>query len=155
MKKENKNRLTALERSHLQEKYPSVPEHALAMTSWSDSSANGLTKCVASWINMNGYQAERINTMGVYREAKKIKDLDGISRSVGRGKWTKSTSTSGSADISATIHGRSVKIEIKYGKDIQSEAQKKYQESIERAGGTYLIVKNFDDFLLWYDHFTK
>jgi hypothetical protein len=73
---------------------------------------------------------------------------------VGKGKWTKSTSTSGSADISATIKGRSVKIEIKYGKDIQSDAQKKYQESIERAGGIYLIVRNFDEFIIWWENFT-
>lgn len=154
MNKENKVRLTALERAYLQEKYPSVPEHALAMSQWSDTSANGLTKCVTAWIQMSGYQAERINTMGVYREAAKVKDVDGISRTVGKGKWTKSTSTAGSADISATIKGRSVKLEIKYGKDVQSDAQKRYQESIERAGGIYLIVRNFDEFITWWDNFS-
>ena len=155
MNRQNKERLTALERAHLQERYPSVPDHALAMSKWSDTSANGLTKCVTAWIQLNGYQAERINTMGVYREAAKIKDLDGISRTVGKGKWTKSTSTAGSADISATIKGRSVKIEIKYGRDVQSDAQKRYQESIERAGGIYLIVTNFDIFVTWYDAFIQ
>jgi hypothetical protein len=69
------------------------------------------------------------------------------------GKWTKGTGTKGSADISATINGRSVKIEIKYGKDRQSEAQIRYQEMIEKAGGTYLIVKSFDDFIQWFDLF--
>jgi hypothetical protein len=93
--------------------------------------------------------------MGVYREAAKVKDMDGVSRTVGKGKWTKSTSTAGSSDISATIKGRSVKIEIKYGKDTQSDAQRRYQESIEKAGGTYLIVKNFDEFVTWYDEFVK
>jgi hypothetical protein len=155
MNRQNKERLTALERAHLQERYPSVPDHALAMSKWSDTSANGLTKCVTAWIQLNGYQAERINTMGVYREAAKIKDLDGISRTVGKGKWTKSTSTAGSSDISATIKGRSVKIEIKYGRDIQSDAQKRYQESIERAGGIYLIVTDFDIFVTWYDNFIQ
>ena len=155
MNKTNKERITALERAHLKEKYPSVPDHALAMSKWSDTSANGLTKCVTGWIQLNGYQAERINTMGVYREAAKVKDVDGISRTVGKGKWTKSTSTAGSADISATIKGRSVKIEIKYGRDIQSDAQKRYQESIERAGGIYLIVTNFDIFVTWYDNFIQ
>lgn len=155
MNKENKDRLTWLQKAYLMEKYPSVPEHALAMSKYSDTSANGLTKCVTAWIQYQGFQAERINTMGVYREAAKVKDVDGISRTVGKGKWTKSTSTAGSADISATIKGRSVKIEIKYGRDIQSDAQKKYQESIERAGGIYLIVRNFDEFVTWFDEFTK
>lgn len=155
MNKENKTRLVALERAYLMDKYPSVPEHAIAMSKWSDTSANALTKCVTAFIQMSGYQAERINTMGVYREPAKVKDVDGISRTVGKGKWTKSTSTSGSADISATIKGRSVKIEIKYGRDVQSEAQRKYQESIEKAGGTYIIVKNFDDFISWFDAFIQ
>jgi hypothetical protein len=48
-----------------------------------------------------------------------------------------------------------VKIEIKYGKDRQSEAQIRYQEMIEKAGGTYLIVKSFDDFIEWFDLFVS
>ena len=63
------------------------------------------------------------------------------------------TSTAGSADISATIKGRSVKIEVKIGKDRQSEAQKRYQENIEKAGGTYYIAKNFDDFVIFFNEF--
>jgi hypothetical protein len=69
--------------------------------------------------------------------------------------WTKGTSTAGSADISATIKGRSVKIEVKIGKDRQSEAQKRYQENIEKAGGTYIIAKDFDSFVEWYNQFIE
>jgi len=69
------------------------------------------------------------------------------------GQWTKGTGTPGSADISATIYGRSVKIEVKIGKDRQSEAQKNYQAMIERSGGTYIIAKDFDLFLEWFDKF--
>jgi hypothetical protein len=57
----------------------------------------------------------------------------------------------GTADISATILGRSVKVEIKIGNDRQSEAQKNYQISIENAKGYYLIVKNFSDFFTWFN----
>ncbi|KAF2380358.1 hypothetical protein BSN82_16780, partial [Acinetobacter baylyi] len=73
--------------------------------------------------------------MGVYRKKYRT---DGVA--IG-GQWTKGTGTPGSADISATIKGRSVKIEVKYGKDRQSQAQKDYQKAIEKAGGTYIIVK--------------
>jgi len=69
--------------------------------------------------------------------------------------WTRGTSTAGSADISATIKGRSVKIEVKIGKDRQSDAQKRYQEMIERAGGIYIIAKDFDSFVEWYENFVK
>jgi hypothetical protein len=110
---------------------------------------------VVSFIQMSGYQAERINTMGTFRAAKKYTDLDGVTRTAGRGSWTRSGSTPGSADISATINGKSVKIEIKIGADRQSDAQKSYQQAIEKAGGTYLIVKNFDQFIEWFDVFMK
>jgi hypothetical protein len=39
---------------------------------------------------------------------------------------------------------------VKYGKDKQSEVQRKYQESIEQAGGTYFIARNFDEFMIFY-----
>jgi hypothetical protein len=59
--------------------------------------------------------------------------------------------TVGTADISATIRGRSVKIEVKIGRDRQSDAQKRYQASIEAAGGIYYIARNIDDFMQWYN----
>jgi hypothetical protein len=48
-----------------------------------------------------------------------------------------------------------VKIEIKYGKDRQSDVQKEYQASIERAGGVYIIVRTFYEFVVWYDKFIQ
>ena len=155
MNKENKQRIQALEWTYLKTKHPSVPEHCLAKTAWSDKNANGLTKMIVSFIQMSGYQAERINTMGTYRAAKKYTNLDGVTRTVGKGSYTKSGSTPGSADISATINGRSVKIEIKIGSDRQSDAQKAYEKAIVQAGGWYLICKNFDDFIDWYDTFIE
>lgn len=153
MNKVNKALLKELETAYLMKKYPSVPVYALAHTAFSDSSANGLTKCITKFLTMSGWQAERINTMGTYRAPKQVTDMDGISRVVGKGKYTPSTGTKGSADISATIKGRSVKIEVKYGKDRQSEAQKKYQEQIESAGGIYYIARDFDSFIEWYYKF--
>jgi hypothetical protein len=89
--------------------------------------------------------------MGVYREGKKIQVGENTRQL--KGKYTPSTGTKGSADISATIRGRSVKIEVKYGKDKQSEVQHRYQQSIEQAGGTYYIARNFDDFIEFYYDF--
>jgi hypothetical protein len=48
-----------------------------------------------------------------------------------------------------------VKIEVKIGKDRQSDAQKRYQENIEKAGGTYYIAKNFDDFVDFFNEFVS
>ena len=152
MNKENKALLKALELEILKDKSTMNPRYLEdLLTDWNDNSANSLTKSIEFYINANGFQAERINTMGVYREGKKIQVGENTRQL--KGTWTPSTSTKGSADISATIRGRSVKIEVKYGKDKQSEVQKRYQESIEAAGGTYFIARNFDEFIIFYNNF--
>jgi hypothetical protein len=152
MTKENKQLLKALELEILKDKSTMNPRYLEdLLTDWNDNSANALTKCIIHFITYSGFQAERINTMGVYREGKKIQVGENTRQL--KGKYTPSTGTKGSADISATIRGRSVKIEVKYGKDKQSEVQKRYQESIEQAGGTYFIARNFDEFIIFYNNF--
>jgi hypothetical protein len=42
---------------------------------------------------------------------------------------------------------------VKYGKDRQSNDQKKYEQEVTKAGGIYLIAKTFDGFIEWYDAF--
>lgn len=153
MTKNNKQRLLDFHYKQMAIKYPSFPQHAIPKKTWSDNSANGLTKCVIDLINYEGYQAERISTQGTYVEGAKIKV--GENERQLKGKYIPTQGTKGSADISATIRGRSVKIEIKYGTDKQSEVQKQYQASIERAGGIYIIVRNFDDFVIWFDEFVS
>jgi hypothetical protein len=120
------------------------------LTDWKDNSANNLTKCIIFWIKAMGGQAERISNQGQYRAGNKIQVGDTFKQLPG--KWTPGTGTKGTADISATIRGRSVKIEVKQ-KDKQSEAQKQYQQSIESAGGIYQIFRDFDSFVLWYEKF--
>jgi hypothetical protein len=123
----------------------------VSKTKFTDTTANGLTKCIVTWINLNGYQAERISTTGRYiDDSKMVKDVLGNTRKIGTGKYIKGSGTNGSADISATIKGLSVKIEVKM-KDKQSDAQKEYQKNIERAGGIYFIARDFDEFIMFYN----
>ena len=157
MNKTNAQLLKALELDDLRLKYPSMDERYIPFTKWSDNSANALTKCVIAYITFRGGQAERISSQGQYREGAKIQVGTGeiAYHKQLPGKWTPGQSTKGTADISSTIRGRSVKIEIKYGKDVQSQVQKEYQASIERAGGVYIIVRSFDEFVVWYEQFTE
>ena len=106
---------------------------------YNDTTANGLTRCIIDYIKLHGGQAERITVMGRPTEV------------CGRVKWGKSHMTVGTADISATIQGRSVKIEVKIGTDKQSKKQKKYQSDIERAGGLYYVARSFNEFVKWYE----
>ena len=131
--------LDRLALEYFRRNHPDFPEAAIPPQSYRDDTANSLTRCIVAFIRFHGGQAERINTTGMPQQ---------------RGRrivWRKSNTTKGSADISATIAGRSVKIEIKIGADRQSEAQKCYQAAIEQAGGFYFIAKDFTRFVEWYD----
>jgi len=151
MNKQNKQILTQLALTALKERYPSFPEHAIPVPKYSDSTANGLTKCVIDFLNYSGHQAERISSMGRMIDKRKDSiDVMGNTRVIGSLTYIKGTSTNGTADISSIINGKSVKIEIKIGKDRQSQAQKDYQTATERAGGIYLITKSFDEFMEQY-----
>lgn len=156
MNKENKQRFTDLYMKHTLDKYPSFKEKlgCIPPPKLKEAGANDLTRLVIDFLTMKDCQAERISSQGQYRDGKKqVIDCIGRKRTIGSGIWTPGTSTKGTADISATIKGRSVKIEIKWQKDRQSQDQINYQHSIEKAGGIYLIVRTFDDFLNWYDDF--
>lgn len=129
-----------------------MPPDYVVKTKYSDKTANGLTKAIVKWITINGYQAERISTTGRWIDNSKIvTDVLGNCKKIGSGKYIKGSGTKGSADISATIKGKSIKIEVKIGKDKQSEAQKDYQLSIEKAGGIYFIAKDFSSFIEFYN----
>ncbi len=127
-------------RAKKQAQYPNVPEYAMPVPNYQDSDANGLTKCILDFLNSQDHcHAERISNEGVMRRDK-------------YGKSFRATSSmqNGTADISATILGRSVKVEVKINTDRQSEAQKEYQRQIENARGYYVVAKDFTGFYEWY-----
>lgn len=146
--------LEALAMSDARQKFSEIPEEWLAPRKYRDDSANALTKCVIDFIKLAGGQAERISNTGrlIGRQIT-FTDVVGRQRTIGEQRWIKGSGTNGTADISATIVGRSVKIEVKHGKDRQSEAQKKYQTEVVQAGGVYIIVRSFQEFYDWYLEF--
>ena len=116
-----------------------------------DDTANGLTRLIIDHIKLHGGQAERVNSMGVPLDKRRlVTDILGRSRMIGSVEWRRSGGTMGSADISATVKGKAVKIEVKIGHDRQSPAQKEYQRQVEQAGGLYFIAKDFTAFVQWY-----
>lgn len=137
-------------------KSPSMPIAYIIPTKYSDKTANGLTQCIIEWLRLNNCQAERINNTGRQLDDRKVvEDCMGFRKTIGSSRWIKGTGSNGTADISATIKGRSVKIEVKIGADKQSDAQKEYQGSVEAAGGVYIIAKDFESFYNWYYQFLK
>jgi hypothetical protein len=130
---------------------PLVPTYAIPKGKYKfkDKTANELTNAIIQFIKIQGGIGERINSMGrqvdnrqTYTDA-----VTGTKKTIGSVDWIRGTATEGTADISATVFGLSVKVEVKIGADKQSEAQMKYQERIEQAGGIYIIAKSFDGFI--------
>lgn len=133
-------------------RYPNTPPKYLAPRTFRDDTANGLTQCIIQFIRLKGGQAERISNTGRRIDTQiTFCDVIGCQRTIGGTHWINGTGTNGTADISATIAGRSVKIEVKIGADRQSEVQKLYQQAIEKAGGIYVIASTFEQFLNWYN----
>ncbi len=85
--------------------------------------------------------ATRINNAGIWDEKKQVRRT--------------STTTRGAADIFACLRGRYVEIEVKAGKDKMSAWQEARKQEVERAGGTYLVVRSTDEFLAWLPVFLK
>ncbi|MFZ2341152.1 MAG: hypothetical protein WAW07_15700 [Bacteroidales bacterium] len=134
-------------------RYPSMPEYARTCKQYEDRTANGLTRCAIDYIRLTGGMAERVNCTGRYIDNSQVfEDVLGRKRSIGTGQWLPTSGMKGTADISAVIQGRAVKIEIKM-KDRQSEDQKKYQAAVEQAGGIYLIIRSFQGLYDWYQSF--
>lgn len=144
--------LEAIANDEARKNNPTMPREWLAPRKYRDDNANSLTKCIIDFIQFTGGQAERVANMGRLIDTRHtFEDVTGRSRTIGNKKWIKGTGTNGTADISATIKGRSVKIEVKYNKDRQSEAQRLYQSHIEATVGIYIIAKTFEQFLSWYN----
>lgn len=150
--KGTKSALKILQELDLQakrDKYPGFPYPP--KTQFSDKTANGLTKCIITFLKLQNCQAERVSNTGrMIDRRRKVTDVLGCTKVIGSAEWIPGAGTNGTADISATIEGRSVKVEVKVGKDKQSNAQKEYQRQVEAAGGTYVIARDFQGFYEWF-----
>jgi hypothetical protein len=150
MKPIDRLRTTALNR--ITTERPNLPYPESFVHRYVTNTANGLTRCVIDWINFNGGFARRVSVTGKMVDGTKVvTDVMGGRRIVGSVSYQKSSMVRGSADISAVINGKSIEIEIKIKRDIQSDKQKEYQANIQKAGGTYIVVKTFEEFLNWWD----
>lgn len=94
------------------------------------SESSALTDAVIKYIKLHGGNAYRINTVGIYD-----KEMGGL-RNSGMKK--------GLPDVIGIHKGRFIGVEIKIGKDRQSDYQKDREVEINQAGGIYLIAKTFD-----------
>lgn len=112
----------------------SLPKYAIVKPSFKDSSANELTKSVVwDFVNVRGGAAYRINNGAVYDAKRKAYRKGSVRRGV--------------PDIIGVLDGHFFGIEIKYGNDRQSADQRTVELEINEAGGSYFIVRTYQDYL--------
>lgn len=157
MTMKGKDEFKALLLAEHEAKYPDWPERpARYLGTWSDRTANGLTRMIIRYLQLQGWQAERVSVQGrLVDNRKEVTNVLGHRKVIGSAYYLPTNMRKGSADISATILGQSVKIEVKIGKDKQSHEQIMYQQEVQRAGGTYLIARDFETFVTWYREFVR
>lgn len=100
------------------------------------STTNATTNAIIDYLNVYGHVAWRNNRAAVYD-----RKFGGHRRAI--------KTAVGTADIIACIRpdGGMLQIEVKTPQDKPSIDQMLMQEKIVKAGGRYIFVANFDDFL--------
>lgn len=134
-------------------KRPGVPLHALPRTTYSDKTANGLTKAIVDFVNATGGFAERNGNEGRYREGETVTDVIGRTRTM-RGMFIPGHKK-GAADVQIRYNGKLYDVEIKIGSDRQRPDQVKYMNKVRATGGVYEIVKNWEQFYNLYSQWVQ
>ena len=105
-------------------------------------SANQITANLIRAINRQPHcVAYRINNTGIWDEAKQL--------------FRKAHTEPGLPDIIVIAYGCFAGIEVKAGKDKQSDDQKHRQSEIERAKGVYFVAHSTDEGLAKFSEFQK
>lgn len=105
------------------------------------SASNALTSAVIQYIKAVGGVARRVNSQGQWDPVREMWRLSGMKR--------------GFEDVDGVVPvtvggvrvGLKVAVEVKGGKDRQSEYQVLRMDEVRRCGGVYIVAKNIDQFM--------
>ncbi len=122
--------------AHKYDSKPNFPEYARVKTTFRDDTANGLAQLIKMHGVWNNYFVGRVNTTGVYDPK--------------TGKFRYTGARKGMADLSVLIDGKPVQVEIKTGNDKPRTDQLQTAAEYEKAGGRYVFVHNFAEWLQVY-----
>lgn len=126
------------------ERTPLYPDKYRVPPKYDVNSTNGLTRAIIDLIDLLGGWATRISTEG--RTITKTRVTHGVFGAVqGQDAVRIPSSTKlGTADIHAVLRGQHLSIEVKRGRDYQSDDQLKVMERVRAAGGHYIVARDFD-----------
>jgi len=129
-------------------RHQNVPEHCRPNKQFKENSANELTKSILAWFQFHKIKAWRQASEGRVLLAKQYTDVLGHTKTIGTNTYIpRSKAAKGIGDICAVHQSKFITLEVKYGKDIQLDVQKKFENEITKAGGIYLIIRNWDSFI--------
>lgn len=137
--------LTELKFNRDRQSRPNIPLYAIPRTAFTDKTANGLTKAIQAYCDIKGIMCIRSGNEGRYRPGASYVDVIGRAH-VMKGKWLPGLNN-GQADLTIVVNGKYIAIEVKIGKDRQSEDQKAFESKVEGSGGRYVIVKSWTEFI--------
>ncbi len=145
-----KKQYSAAHRRYQEQEYPTATrDFGCVPTSFPDTQkANGLTRAIINYLTWEGHRATRINSQGQLVKGQERQESGNI---ITVNKWRPGSTRRGSADISATINGRSVMLEVKTGRDKPSEYQLAEQARERKAGGIYEFIHTIEEFFEWYN----
>lgn len=126
------------------ERTPLYPDKYRVPPKYEVTTANGLTKAIIDLIDLVGGWATRISTEGRTITTKRVTHGVFGATSAMEAKRIPSSTKLGTADIHAVVSGRHLSIEVKVGRDRQSERQLEVEQRIRQAGGIYIIASDFD-----------
>jgi hypothetical protein len=134
-------------------RYAAVPLHALPKNIYKENTANGLATTIKAFCEMKGIMCQRTGNEGRYRPGQSVVDVIGRTRLM-KGTWLPGQNN-GQGDLHITLKGMSHWIEIKIGRDTQSDKQKEFEAMVRRSGATYDIVKTWEDFFKVFSKWKK
>jgi hypothetical protein len=126
--------LTELDYAAKRAAHPTMPYPV--KTKFSDKTANDLTRAIVRTFQLHGHFATRLQSTGQYRD-----DLS---------QWVASQQRAGMPDVSATVRGRSVYVEVKHGADRLSAQQRDTIAALEQSEAMVYVARDFAGFWQWF-----
>lgn len=140
MKGEALKELQKLADQKKREKHPTMPEHAIPKTKYTDQTTNGLTLAVVDCFKLHGLFATRIDSKGTYNQGLK--------------RFIPSTQKKGLPDVFAQAAGLPplwIEIKCEQTNDRIKPHQEETIRELRESGAVVYVAGNFEDFYDWFN----